>query len=88
MVSDESISSTVSNKSAINSPTLSGKFITPADKLISYLSFSHIREILPIDDPLARFFYETECINWQYLTNMGKRQIRDKFIGRRYEFPR
>ncbi len=28
------------------SPTLSDKFITPADKLISHLSFSHLVEIL------------------------------------------
>ena len=75
MVSDESISSTVSNKSAIISPTLSGKFITPADKLISYLSFSHIREILPIDDPLARFFYETECIKCCWSVKELRRKI-------------
>ncbi len=71
----ESISSTASNKSAIISPTLSGKFITPADKLISYLSFSHIREILPIDDPLARFFYETECIKCCWSVKELRRQI-------------
>ena len=44
------------------SPTLSDKFITPATELVSKLSFSHIVEILTVDDPLARFFYETECI--------------------------
>lgn len=73
-LSDESISSTVSNKFEI-SPTLSGKFVTPADKLISNLSFSHIREILPIEDPLARFFYETECIKCCWSIRELRRQI-------------
>lgn len=31
--------------------TVSHKFITPADKIISRLSFSHIREIISLDDP-------------------------------------
>ena len=44
------------------SPTTSDKFGTPAIELISKLSFSHIVEILFVDDPWARFFYETECI--------------------------
>ena len=45
------------------SPTASDKFITPGVELVSKLSFSHIVEILTIDAPLARFFYETECIS-------------------------
>jgi hypothetical protein len=56
------ISPTASEKSAEKSPTLSDKFITPATELVSMLSFSHIVEILTVVDPLARFFYETECI--------------------------
>lgn len=40
------------------SPTVSGKFKTPGSKLISMLSFSHIVEILTVEDPLARYFYE------------------------------
>ena len=36
----------------------SHQFKIPAEKLISQLSFSHIREILTVDNPLARFFYE------------------------------
>ena len=42
--------------------TASHKFETPPEMLISRLSFSHIREIMSIDDPLERFFYEFECI--------------------------
>lgn len=43
-------------------PTASDKFTTPASTLISSLSFSHIVELLTLDDPLIRFFYEFECI--------------------------
>lgn len=67
-------SSTLSNKSEI-SPTLSDKFITSADKLISHLSFSHIVEIMTVEDPLARFFYETECIKCCWSIRELRRQI-------------
>jgi predicted nuclease of restriction endonuclease-like (RecB) superfamily len=53
----------------------SDKFITPADKLISHLSFSHLVEILTVDDPLARFFYETECIKCCWSVKELRRQI-------------
>ena len=65
---------TLSHKSEIV-PTASDKFITPADKLLSQLSFSHIREILTIDDPLARFFYETECMRCCWSVKELRRQI-------------
>lgn len=57
------------------SATLSHQFVTSADKLISQLSFSHIREILTVDDPLARFFYETECIKCCWSVKELRRQI-------------
>ena len=57
------------------SPTLSDKFITPGVELVSKLSFSHIVEILTVDDPLARFFYETECIRCCWSVKELRRQI-------------
>ena len=69
------ISPTASEKSAEKSPTLSDKFITPATELVSMLSFSHIVEILTVDDPLARFFYETECIRCCWNVKELRRQI-------------
>lgn len=68
-------SPTASDKSSQISPTLSDKFITPAAELVSKLSFSHIVEILTIDDPLARFFYETECIRCCWSVKELRRQI-------------
>ena len=68
-------SPTASDKSSQISPTLSDHFITPAAELVAKLSFSHIVEILTIDDPLARFFYETECIRCCWSVKELRRQI-------------
>ena len=69
------ISPTASEKSLGKSPTASDNFITPAAELVSKLSFSHIVEILTINDPLARFFYETECIRCCWSVKELRRQI-------------
>ena len=55
--------------------TLSHEFVTPANEILSKLSFSHIREIMTQDDPLARFFYETECIKGTWSVKELRRQI-------------
>lgn len=68
------ISATLLPKSE-NSATVSHEFRTPAQILISKLSFSHIREIMLQDDPLARFFYETECIKGTWSVRELRRQI-------------
>lgn len=57
------------------SATASHLFMTPGRKLISYLSYSHIREILTLDDPFARFFYEQECIKCTWSVRELRRQI-------------
>lgn len=67
-------SPTVSDKSVI-SPTESDSLMTPAEKLISYLSFSHLVEIMTIDDEVARFFYETESIKCCWSVKELRRQI-------------
>ena len=71
---ENKISSTLSLKLQIPA-TLSPKFVTPAMTLISKLSFSHIREIMLQDDPLARYFYETECIKGTWSVRELRRQI-------------
>ncbi len=68
-------SPTASDKSEEKNATASHKFITQAERIISHLSFSHIREILTVDDPLARFFYETECIRCCWNVKELRRQI-------------
>ena len=57
------------------SATPSHEFVTPANEILAKLSFSHIREIMTQDDPLARFFYETECIKGTWSVRELRRQI-------------
>lgn len=57
------------------SPTPSDEFVTSPQNLLSKLSFSHIIEIMTQDDPLARFFYETECIKGTWSVKELRRQI-------------
>ena len=57
------------------SPTLSDQFKTSGKKIISSLSFSHIVELLTLDDPLARYFYEQECIKCTWSVRELRRQI-------------
>ena len=56
-------------------PTPSDKFSTPPNSLISNLSFSHIVELLTVEDPLIRFFYEFECIRNVWSVKELRRQI-------------
>ena len=69
------ISPTVSDESSEISAMMSHQFITPAEQIISQLSFSHIREIMTVNDSLARFFYETECIRCCWSVKELRRQI-------------
>lgn len=64
------IGSTVSSQFKLpdfgKSSTVSNEFVTDPDVLVNNLSFSHIREIMVLNDAFERFFYETECMkcNW------------------------
>ena len=64
------------------SPTVSNFFETKPDVLISNLSFSHIREIMVIDDAFERFFYETECIKCSWSVRELRRQIKTNLYVR------
>ena len=55
--------------------TVSHKFHTPPEVIVSRLSFSHIREIMSVNDPLARYFYEQECIKCTWSVRELRRQI-------------
>lgn len=57
------------------SPTLSDQFQTSGKEIISSLSFSHIVELLTLADPLARYFYEQECIKCTWSVRELRRQI-------------
>lgn len=57
------------------SATVSQEFRTEPEQLLNHLSFSHIREILSIDDAFERYFYETECIRCGWSVRELRRQI-------------
>lgn len=58
-----------------NCTTVSCKFKTSGETLVSKLSYSHINEIMKVDDPLARYFYEQECIKCTWSVRELRRQI-------------
>ena len=51
------------------------QFVTPGKTIISHLSFTHLREIMALDVPLARYFYEQECIKCTWSVRELRRQI-------------
>ena len=56
-------------------PTSSDEFVTSPKMIIERLPFSHLCEIMTQKDPLARFFYETECIKGTWSVKELRRQI-------------
>ena len=71
----------------ISPPGLIRESATPESGLsgkesITRLSFTHIAELLAIDDPLKRAFYETECIRGNWAVRELKRQIASLYFER------
>jgi predicted nuclease of restriction endonuclease-like (RecB) superfamily len=62
--------------------TVSPKLQTPHDRLIKSLSFSHFAELVAIEDPLKRTFYEIECIRGNWAVRELKRQIASLYYER------
>lgn len=64
-----------STKDAQKCDSPNHKFQTDPEVLLTRLSFTHLREIMSLDDPLERFFYEFECIHGTWSVRELKRQI-------------
>jgi predicted nuclease of restriction endonuclease-like (RecB) superfamily len=62
--------------------TAPAKLEVPADHLVKSLSFSHFAELIGIDDPLRRTFYEIECIRGNWSIRELKRQIASLYYER------
>lgn len=62
--------------------TVSNLFVTDPEQLINNLSFSHIREIMALEDPFERFFYETECVKCNWSVRELRRQIKTNLYVR------
>jgi predicted nuclease of restriction endonuclease-like (RecB) superfamily len=54
----------------------------PGQKLLECLSFSHFAELLNIDDPLQRAFYELECLRGNWSVRALQRQISSLYFER------
>jgi predicted nuclease of restriction endonuclease-like (RecB) superfamily len=56
--------------------------IIPPQKLLSCLTFSHFVELLKVDDPLQRVFYEVQSIKGNWAVRDLKRNIGSLLYGR------
>lgn len=65
----------IENKEDTIGASMTHQFVTPGKIIISHLSFTHLREIMALDDPLARYFYEQECIKCTWSVRELRRQI-------------
>lgn len=65
----------IENKEDTISASMTHQFVTPGKTIISHLSFTHLREIMTLDNPLARYFYEQECIKCTWSVRELRRQI-------------
>lgn len=52
------------------------------DKLLAKLSYTHLVQLFPINDPLKRTFYESACIKGNWSVSELKRQINTLYFER------
>ena len=62
--------------------TLSPELAIPPQRLVQSLSFSHFAELLAVDEPLKRRFYEIECLRGNWSVRELKRQIASLYYER------
>jgi predicted nuclease of restriction endonuclease-like (RecB) superfamily len=60
---------------------ISGLFV-PGEKILTKLSYTHIEQLLSIEEPLKRTFYEIECIKGAWSVRELKRQINSLYFER------
>lgn len=62
--------------------TASPQVLVPGDKLVDRLSFTHFVELIKLEVPLKRTFYEIECILGNWSVRELKRQIGSLYYER------
>lgn len=62
--------------------SLPSDLMVPPDKLITKLSYTHLVQLLSIDDPLKRTFYEVEAMKGNWSVRELKRQINSLYFER------
>jgi predicted nuclease of restriction endonuclease-like (RecB) superfamily len=69
-------------KVGTHTPKLESGLFVPGDKILAKLSYTHIEQLLGIDEPLKRTFYEIECIKGAWSIRELKRQINSLYFER------
>jgi predicted nuclease of restriction endonuclease-like (RecB) superfamily len=62
--------------------TASPGFGLPGEQLIAALSFTHLAELVKLEEPLRRAFYEIECVKGGWSVRELKRQISSLYYER------
>ncbi len=62
--------------------TLSPEFAHPGSVLVQNLSFSHLSELIDIEDALKRAFYEVECLRGNWSVRELRRQLASLYYER------
>jgi hypothetical protein len=62
--------------------TPSPQLLISWDKLVDRLSFTHLVELVKIEDPLKRLFFEIECIRGNWSVRELRRQINSLYFER------
>jgi predicted nuclease of restriction endonuclease-like (RecB) superfamily len=70
------------NEMPINPESSAKKLQVPAGKLLHHLSYTHLVELIKIQDHLKRTFYEIECIKGTWSVRELKRQIHSLYFER------
>jgi predicted nuclease of restriction endonuclease-like (RecB) superfamily len=64
------------------SPELESGLFVPGEKILSKLSYTHIEQLLGIEEPLKRIFYEVECMKGSWSVRELKRQVNSLYFER------
>ena len=76
------ITETLRNAGEVKVGTASPQFDRPASQLISRLSYSHLEQIVDLDDETQRAFYEAEAMQGNWSVRELKRQIGSLYYER------
>ena len=71
-----------SSSAAEKRDSLSPELTLTGHQILEHLSFTHLRQLLAIDDPIKRAFYEIECIRGHWSVRELSRQIHSLYYER------
>jgi len=76
------ILSTFQIRGAVHPESQKANYLVPPEKILTRLSYTHLEELMNIENPLKRAFYEVECINGVWSTRELQRQINSLYYER------